>query len=79
MSTDNRADFRLWHHVYLVAEAISRGARNGTIDLIAIENHLTAVEEVFADEWDPHRDFRNYVLLHLCRSIRRSLTLRLRN
>jgi hypothetical protein len=79
MSTESRADFRLWHHIYLVAEAISRSAEKGTIDLAAIESHLTAVEEVFADEWDPHRDFRNYVVLHLCRAIRRSLTLRLRN
>ena len=70
MSNEN---FNLWKSVLTTSEIISEATSQNKINREDLIQQLNAIEEVFAKTVDPSEDFQGYVILHLCRSLRRSI------
>lgn len=69
----NRDNFELWKSVLTTSELISDTASQNQMSRQDLVLQLNVIEEVFAKTIDPSEDFQGYVVLHLCRSLRRSI------
>jgi predicted transcriptional regulator len=70
MSNEN---FDLWKAILTTSEIISEATSRNKISRDDLVQQLNAVEEVFAKTIDPSEDFHGYVILHLCKSLKRSI------
>lgn len=66
-------DFSLWKYALSISDYIEQGVKNDQMSKEDLLCYLITIEEAFKSESDPTEDFEAYVLLHLCRAIRRAI------
>ena len=69
----NSDEFELWKYVLSVSDSITTEAKSGDVTKKDLLAYLETIEEAFGKNSDPVKDFQGFVLLELCRSLRRSL------
>lgn len=69
----NNENFDLWKSILTTSEIISEATSRNQINRHDLIQQLNAIEEVFAKTIDPSEDFQGYVVLHLCKSLKRSI------
>lgn len=71
MSEDQ--DFEMWKNLLMISEALSETSMDKKANRDNLISQLATIEEVFAGSAEPVDDFKGYVVIHLCRSIRRAV------
>lgn len=68
-------DFGLWKFVLSVSDSMAGDQKRGFAKQSEIIAYLETIEEAFNKNNDPIEDFKGFVLLELCRTLKRSLLL----
>lgn len=66
-------NFYLWKYALSISESISNDVRLGQLTKADLVNYLENIEEAFGKMSDPLNDLQGFVLIEICRSIRRAL------
>jgi len=66
-------DFHFWKLVLSVSDSIASDMEQRQLTKDELLNYLGTIEEVFRKSNDPVSNFQKFVLLELCRSLRKSL------
>lgn len=66
-------DFHFWKLVLSVSDSIAGNTEQGKVTKDELVTFLGTIEEVIGKSTDPVADFQKYVLLELCRSLRKSI------
>lgn len=66
-------DFHFWKLVLSVSDSIAGNTEQGKVTKDELVTFLGTIEEVIGESNDPVADFQKYVLLELCRSLRKSI------
>lgn len=69
----NADQFHLWKTLLITAETISDVADKKKMNKQDLIFQLNSIEEVFGKSIDPTEDFQGYVVLQLCKSLKKSL------
>lgn len=66
-------NFDIWMSALSISDSITDDLQKGRLNKADLLNYLNTVEELFGTDIDPVEDLKAFVLLQLCRSVRRSL------
>lgn len=69
----NPDQFSLWKSILTVSDNISDAVNHKKMNKQDLAFQLNAIEEVFEKTIDPSEDFQGYVILHLCKSLKKSI------
>ncbi len=74
---ENENMWKFWSYVLSVSDSMSDAAKASTADHPVgkkdLLEYLGTIEESFGGSMDPTDNFKEYVVLHLCRSVQRVL------
>lgn len=65
--------FEIWKFVLATSTSISSDLEKGPVSNLDLVQALNTIEEVCQTTMDPIQDLQGYVLLDLCRTIRKAL------